>query len=37
MLDDADRRLLRNLLSDPEASGSALAERAGLVGVAFSA
>ena len=30
MLDDADRRLLRNLLADPEASGTELAARAGL-------
>ena len=30
MLDDADRRLLRQLLADPDASNSVLAERVGM-------
>lgn len=36
MLSDTDRRLLRHLLADPDATGSALAERAGLSSAAAS-
>ncbi|MEM9972767.1 MAG: Lrp/AsnC family transcriptional regulator [Pseudomonadota bacterium] len=36
MLDDIDRRLLRQLMASPEASGSALAERVGLSPAALS-
>ena len=36
MLDDTDRRLLRHLLATPDASGSALAGRAGLSPAALS-
>ncbi len=36
MLDDIDRRLLRQLMASPEASGSALAERVGMSHAALS-
>ena len=36
MLDDTDRRLLRQLLASPEASGSEMAQRAGLSPAAVS-
>lgn len=36
MLDDADRRILRQILADPEAPATVLAERAGVSGSVFS-